>query len=66
MSEKEKQVTENIADGVRQLEETDKAYLAGWIDGKIAAKKKDRDCENCKHKKPDGCTQWNCNFEERE
>lgn len=24
---------------------------------------KDRDCEHCNHRKPDGCESWECNFE---
>ena len=25
----------------------------------------DRDCNNCKHNKPDGCSRWDCEYEPR-
>ena len=27
------------------------------------SEKPDRDCNNCKHQKPDGCSRWDCEYE---
>ena len=48
-----------------QIDGTD----AWWLDTKAddycsrAERKTDRDCENCVHHTPNGCTKWECEFE---